>query len=75
MRSLSALPDDRHSVNPCPGGFNMFRKLKSFLRNNSGVTALEYGVIAAIIVVAVAGTIGTVGNNLKNTFNTIATSL
>jgi len=56
-------------------GVVMFRKLKSFLRNNSGVTALEYGVIAAVIVVAVAGTIGTVGNNLKNTMNSIANSL
>jgi pilus assembly protein Flp/PilA len=53
----------------------MFRKLKSFLRNNSGVTALEYGVIAAIIVVAVASTIGAVGNNLSNTFNKVATAL
>jgi len=53
----------------------MIRKLISFLRDKSGVTALEYGVIAAIIVVAVAGTIGGVGNNLKTTFNTISNSL
>ena len=53
----------------------MFRKLKSFFRNNSGVTALEYGVIAAAIVVAVAATVGAVGNNLKNTFNTISNAL
>jgi pilus assembly protein Flp/PilA len=53
----------------------MLRILKSFLRKSDGVTALEYGVIAAVIVVAVAGTIGAVGNNLSNTFNSIANSL
>jgi len=53
----------------------MLRMLGSFLRKRDGVTALEYGVIAAAIVVAVAATIGAVGNNLSNTFNAIATSL
>ena len=53
----------------------MIRKLKSFLRDKSGVTALEYGVIAAAIVVAVASVIGTVGDDLKNTFNTVSNSL
>jgi len=53
----------------------MIRKLKSFLRDKSGVTALEYGVIAAAIVVAVASVIGAVGSNLSNTFNTVANSL
>lgn len=56
-------------------GVDMFRKLKSFLRNNSGVTALEYGVIAAAIVVAVAATVGAVGNSIGNTFNNIANHL
>ena len=53
----------------------MLRMFKSFFRDSRGVTALEYGVIAAVIVVAVAGTIGAVGDNLKTTFNTIATAL
>jgi pilus assembly protein Flp/PilA len=53
----------------------MLRFLRSLFRESNGVTALEYGVIAAIIVVAVAATIGAVGNNLSNTFNTVATAL
>ena len=53
----------------------MIRKLKSFFHDKSGVTALEYGVIAAAIVVAVAAVIGNVGTNLKTTFNTVADSL
>jgi pilus assembly protein Flp/PilA len=53
----------------------MVRKLKAQFNNKSGVTALEYGVIAAIIVVAVATTIGAVGNKLEATFNNIANAL
>ena len=53
----------------------MLRMLASFLRKSDGVTALEYGVIAAAIVVAVAATVGAVGNNLKDTFNTISSAL
>lgn len=53
----------------------MIRKFKALFGNKDGVTALEYGVIAAIIVVAVATTIGTVGTNLKTTFNTVANAL
>jgi pilus assembly protein Flp/PilA len=46
--------------------------LKSLLRNKSGVTALEYGVIASVIVVAVAAVMGGVGKGLTNTFTNIA---
>ena len=53
----------------------MLRIIKSFLNDRKGVTALEYGVIAAIIVVAVATTIGAVGNSLKNTFNSVSGTL
>ena len=53
----------------------MLRTIKALFREKSGVTALEYGVIAAIIVVAVATTIGAVGNNLENTFNSVASNL
>ena len=53
----------------------MLRKIRAVFQSKSGVTALEYGVIAAIIVVAVASTIGAVGNNLGNTFNKVADAL
>ena len=35
-----------------------------FLRDQSGATAIEYGLIAALIAVALIGTIGILGNNL-----------
>jgi len=45
------------------------------LRNEDGVTAIEYGLIAALIAVAAVTVMGTVGTNLSSTFNTVATHL
>jgi len=47
----------------------------SLLRDDAGATAIEYGLIAALIAVAVIGAAGTVGTNLGATFNNIASSL
>jgi pilus assembly protein Flp/PilA len=44
-------------------------------RNNRGATAIEYGLIAALIAVAAVTVMGTVGTHLSATFNTIATKL
>lgn len=46
-----------------------------FLRDNRGVTALEYGLIAGLIAVAIAGTVTTVGGDLNTVFGTIVTKL
>jgi pilus assembly protein Flp/PilA len=46
-----------------------------FLTNESGVTAIEYGLIAALIAVVIIGAVSTVGTSLKATFNTVASSL
>ena len=43
--------------------------------DTSGVTAIEYGLIAALIAVAAVVIMGTVGTNLSSTFNTVATNL
>lgn len=43
--------------------------------DRKGVTALEYAVIAAVTVVAVAGAIAGVGTKLTTLFSTIETSL
>jgi pilus assembly protein Flp/PilA len=50
----------------------IFSKL---LSNESGVTAIEYGLIAALIAVAAVTVMGTVGTNLTNTFTTVANNL
>lgn len=41
----------------------------------AGVTAIEYGLIAALIAVAAVVVMGTVGTNLTNTFNSVAGNL
>ena len=45
------------------------------LKNESGATAIEYGLIAALIAVAAVTVMGTVGTNLSGTFNSVATNL
>jgi len=51
------------------------RTIKSFLSNDSGATAIEYGLIAALIAVVIIGAVTTVGTNLTGTFNSVANSL
>ena len=48
---------------------------KRLLRDDSGATAIEYGLIAALIAVAAVTVLGTVGTNLSSTFDTVATKL
>ncbi len=48
---------------------------KNLLRSEDGVTAVEYGLIAALIAVAAVTVMGTVGTNLTSTFQTVANSL
>jgi pilus assembly protein Flp/PilA len=43
--------------------------------NERGVTALEYGLIAALIAVAIIGSVGYVGKNASKVFEEVATSL
>ena len=45
------------------------------LRDEFGVTAIEYGLIAALIAVAAVRIMGTVGTNLTSTFSKVASSL
>ena len=53
----------------------MFDKIKSILRDKSGATAIEYGLIAAGIAVVIIAAIALAGGALQNTFNTIANGL
>ena len=46
-----------------------------FLRNESGATAIEYGLIAAGIAVVIIGAVAAVGTSLNNTFSSVATAV
>jgi pilus assembly protein Flp/PilA len=53
----------------------MFNTICKLLRNEDGATAIEYGLIAALIAVAAVTVMGTVGTNLSSTFSTVAGKL
>lgn len=48
---------------------------KRFVRDEEGVTAIEYGLIAALIAVAIITAVGLVGTNLADLFTKIAGEL
>jgi pilus assembly protein Flp/PilA len=48
---------------------------KSFLRNESGATAIEYGLIAAGISVAIIAVVNGLGSKLSSTFNNVTTQM
>jgi pilus assembly protein Flp/PilA len=53
----------------------MLKLLPGFIalkRDGRGVTALEYGLIAALIAVVIISAVSTLGSNLSTTFNSIA---
>jgi len=49
--------------------------LSRFARDESGVTALEYGLIASLIAVVIIGAVTAVGNGLSATFLAISAQL
>jgi pilus assembly protein Flp/PilA len=49
--------------------------LNSFIRDESGATAIEYGLIAALIAVAIMVGAGNLGNSLNDQFGRIKTKL
>ncbi|MGO8921108.1 MAG: Flp family type IVb pilin [Stellaceae bacterium] len=53
----------------------MRKVLTNLLRDESGATAIEYGLIAALISVVIIVAITAVGTQLSTTFNTISTKL
>ncbi|HTV28650.1 MAG TPA: Flp family type IVb pilin [Xanthobacteraceae bacterium] len=53
----------------------MRRQLIAFLRDESGATAIEYGLIAAGIAVVIIPVIKGLGTNLKTTFGSISSAL
>ena len=52
----------------------MAKFLKLF-KNEDGATAIEYGLIAALIAVAAIGAMSAVGTQLQTTFNSVSTNL
>lgn len=53
----------------------MSKLVSRFVKDESGATAIEYGLIAASIAVVVILSVQTAGLNLKATFDTIAAAI
>ncbi|MCB1382852.1 MAG: Flp family type IVb pilin [Notoacmeibacter sp.] len=53
----------------------MSKIVARFAKDESGATAIEYGLIAALIAVAIMAGAGTLGNALNNKFSQIATDI
>ena len=49
--------------------------IKKFVRDNKAATAIEYGLIAALIAVAGITAMGAVGTGIQNTFNNVKNQL
>jgi pilus assembly protein Flp/PilA len=56
-------------------GFDMSRLFARFLSDESGATAIEYGLIAAGISLAIIAAVNGLGTNLNTKFGSISTSL
>ena len=53
----------------------MLKFIDRFARDEAGATAIEYGLIAALIAVVVITAVTAIGDNLKGTFNNVANSV
>ena len=53
----------------------MLAKVKNFIREEEGASAVEYGLLVALIAVVIIGAVTTLGTNLSTTFDTVATKI
>ena len=49
--------------------------IRNFIRNSKGATAIEYGLIAALIAVAAIAAMQGLGNSLQKTFNNVSSNM
>lgn len=50
-------------------------KIRNFLKNSKGATAIEYGLIAALIAVAAIAAMQGLGNQLNKTFSNVSSNM
>ena len=50
-------------------------KVQTLLNKERGATAVEYGLMVALIAVVIIGAVTLLGNNLSTTFNNVATKV
>ena len=55
--------------------FRCLRFVRGFCRARRGATAIEYGLLAALLAVATIGTLTSLGTTLNSTFNSLGVSI
>ena len=53
----------------------MLRIFKKFAKDEEGATAIEYGLIAALIAVVIIGALTTLGTNMSSRFKRVASAV
>ena len=53
----------------------MFKVFQSFAKDESGATAIEYGLIAALVSVAAIGALTALGGSLNTMFQTVSSAV
>ena len=51
------------------------KRIARFVKDKSGVTGIEYALIAVIVAVGIIGSITLLGGSVSDTFNTVASSM
>jgi pilus assembly protein Flp/PilA len=51
------------------------KRIRKFLKSDKGATAIEYGLIAALISVVIIAALTLTGNSLRDVFNKVGTTL
>jgi len=57
------------------GGEKEEKMLKRFFLDEAGASAVEYGLLVALIAVVIIGAVTTLGTNLSSKFNSVATTI
>ncbi len=57
------------------GVINKMKKLLRFIKDEEGVTAIEYGLIAALIAIVIVVAVTLVGTSLNTLFNKVSSEL
>ena len=76
IRQVLSLDDRDEQVKLRTANWRLIMKfINKLIRNEAGATAIEYGLIAALIAVAAITAMQGLGNQLKTTFNTTSSAM
>ncbi len=53
----------------------MSKRIARFVKDKSGVTAIEYGLIALLVAVGIVASVTILGSSVSATYNTVAASI